>query len=383
MASYVEKHKLILSENDLELYYHTQQQNGYSSFEIFLGLMQMYNSTKTKNFNMLVGASSSYENDLYRFGNCDDYSLNIDSRQKEFTSREQSKMFTINWEDIYEHLHKLPYEFVDNMHFDTGVSYLASIKYLLVASHMLKVNGKIVWDLENHSSGAIFYRSNKQKYYSGVDYSEISEHEVDELFDLHGVTKIVDDNHEHTIIPKDNSFFENGEINPQMPWVIIDLDKHNKRCATMPKLNFLDYCVKYHPNFVFQEKHYTYADYVYPTPIRIQPHPDNPNDFLVATYSACINFVANNIMNQGERNYYVTTKKLSIEKLIQLVDRIFTNPSIKKLLLSSKIIPPDVLSICGTSDGYDDDVLKLTVNNYFHEKFFKEKYMFIEATKVC
>lgn len=368
----------ILDKQNFESFYEYQQSQKKCSFDIFLSLMEI--TEQKHDFNIMVGTSSTHENDLYRFGYDDNYSLHINSNQNKFTAERQNKMFTINWEDVDKYLYRLPKKFVNNIHFDTGVSYFTPINYLLMANHILKKNGKIIWDLENHSSCCIFYSSKTQKFYN-VDNSEMSVHEVDNILDNDGITRIMNENNDNVLIPKNDNFFKNNKINPQMMWVIIDKDKNYKKCKTEPYLKFLEFCSKQYPNFTFETKYYSYADYTYPVPMRIQPHLNEPNNFMLATYSTHINFIVNEIMNKEEKHIYIVTKKLSVEKLIQLVDRIFININIKNLLLSSNVIPTNMLDICKSSDGYDDAILKIMINDYFYKKIFDEKYMFIEATK--
>ena len=373
----------MINKMEFNEYYKLKTSQHKNSFDIFLELHIMMHDEP---INIMVGTSNKYENDYYRFNKNTYYSLHVNSNQHDLLPESQYEMFTINYEDVSSNFNKMERCSVNEIHFDTCVSYFAPIEYLKIAEHVLIPGGKIVWDLADHCSSAIFYSSKHDEYYDSRNNLMMTRDKVDGILCERYIMLTLDEKGEMILIPKNDHYYEINKINPQMVWTIVDRDLNYKQIKKERCLGFVDYCSKTYPEFYFEQKKYTHYDVSYPSPIRIvkisQDCDDFDGEFIINVYRTSINFIANYVMNFKERQQYVSTKKISIEKLIQLNDRIYVCADIKNKMLEHHIIPYMMLQTCMTDENtYDYETLKMISMEYFHNEF-NAPNEYIEAVKL-
>jgi hypothetical protein len=366
-----------------------QMNENKNSFDVFLDTI----NARDESINIMIGTNNLYENDFYRFSENNFYFLHIDSNQPQTsTAYQQSKMFSINYQDIKHRFNEMKKHSVNEIHFDTGVSYFAPIDYLKIAQHVLVPGGKITWDLADHGSCAIYYSSKHDEFYDSRDGSLMTHKHVNDDLSKYDVMIVQSEKGDNVIVPQNEQYFENNKINPQMAISILDRDLKHKRFKRERLLGFLDYCSITYPELHFEQKQYTHANNVYPSPIRIMKIEQEKNnmhssDFMINVYNSSVNFIVNYVMNFEERQHYVTTKKISIEKLIQLNDRIYTCVDTRNKMIEHHVLPGLTLRNC-TNDSHENeqtkynyDTMKLISMEYFHNVFFNTQYEFIVATK--
>jgi hypothetical protein len=347
-----------------------------NSFQIYLDLFDdvpMEYQGSIEPYNILVGAGCMNEPDYFRFKDSPTYSLYIDEFKVKEEAEKQYHMYTINYEDIRDNFLRLKPNSINQIHFDTGVSYFAPINYLELAEHVLIPGGKIIWDLLQHGGQVIFRRNNTFKKINGSDYSE---EEIKELVNFH---KVLINTAEKKIIPSDNSFYDSNTICPQIRLGIIDFLAGGDilKYKLDPYIGFIEYCSKRFERLNFQKKTYTYANYTYPVPIRIY---QNDSNFEINVYNQIVNFIVNDVMNLEEKTKYINTKKVSIEKIIQLCDRIKTSIDLKNKILEKNLISREFLDLCKIKDNPIEYNLSLILGEIVWNEFNIE-LEYIEATK--
>lgn len=338
-----------------------------NAFEIFLDLQLEHLS----DLNILVGASSAHDLDYYRFNNSSFYSLYIDNVvdvQKE--ASKQYYMYTIDYDTLGD-FSRFPENSVNQIHFDTGVAYFAPINYLEFAQRVLKPGGKIFWDLVQHGGSVVFRRQEKFYKSSGVQYTD---EEITHLFEMEHI--FVDT--VNKVINPTAGFFDANNLAPQMRISIVEFNGNGHVRYTMEPYNeFSEYCTQRFRNLTFEIQYYTFANYTYPVPIRVY---DETGNIKINVHNSMVNFVVNNVMNIEERTNYIATKTVTIEKIIQLCDRINITEDLKIQILSENLIKQDVLDLCKISDNPVKYNLELILVNYIWQ-IFLTKMDYVVATK--
>jgi hypothetical protein len=352
-----------------------------NSFEIYLDLLNLFDlifpahQDSIEPYNVLVGAGCTNDPDYFRFKDSPTYSLYIDLFREKEDPVKQYHMYTINYENLQGNFLRLKQNSVQQIHFDTGVSYFAPIDYLALAEHILTPGGKIIWDLLQHSAQIIFRRRNKFQKTDGTDYSE---EEIKKKVDLE---KVSINTEEKKITPLNNEFFDTNTICPQIGLNIVEFGGRHyvEKYKLEPYVGFIEYCSKRFSRLYFEKKIYTFANYTYPVPIRTIQYEDG--NLKIAVYNQMVNFVVNDVMNMEERNNYINTKRVSIEKIIQLSDRIKRTVDLKNKILGKNLIPKEILDICKTSDDPVEYNLNKIIQEFIWNEFnFEVEYM--EATKI-
>jgi hypothetical protein len=329
--------------------------------------------------NILVGAGCINEPDYFRFKDSPTYSLYIDIFREKEQAEKQYHMYTINYEHLEHNFLRMKPNSINQIHFDTGVSYFAPIKYLELAEHILIPGGKIIWDLLQHGGMVIFRRDNKFKKLNGTDYAE------EEITKIFNDDKLLIDTIEKKITPLNYDFFSTNTICPQIRISIVEFIKDKiEKYKLEPYIGFIEYCSHRFTRLNFHKKKYTFADYTYPVPIRIfqdSDHSDHSDDSLkINVYNPVVNFIVNEVMSLEERRNYIDTKKVSIEKIIQLCDRINISVDLKNKILELNLIPREILDLCKISDIPIDYDLSIILGDFIWNEF-NINLEYIEATK--
>ena len=305
------------------------------SFYMFKELLNKFNNTQSK-FNIIVGASNLHDPDYERFGNIVNsslYSLYIDKKPVnslkyidnnnfiDYSTR-QYNMYTIYYEDIIHNNNYLQLRkgFVDNIHFDFGVSEWCPINYLDIATHILKPGGKIIWDIYDAKGFAYNFEDITQiktilkKYNAIITNIHVTlqtipiEVEVGPSFTR---------NRDLTL--NYDIFFNSNKINPQIP--IIFYGKNIKYKKKNYFNNFINFCNKKYSNFTFEKKYYTYENYTYPVPLRI--------------VNSEIEHIFNNLFDNNTKQIFLDTKKINIKDIQTKLDNIALQRKINKIDITS------------------------------------------------
>lgn len=356
-----------------------EQQNPMNSFQVLVDLFNERTQDEVISVekpSILVGATNNNDNDYMRFRNSPTYSIFIDNELKQFNAEKQYNMYTIDYDSMIneqagqELYTMLPPESIANIHFDTGVAYFCSLKYLEIASYLLVQGGKIVWNLEQHRSN--LYRYSNNKFISFTDNSYITKERLEEQFDVN----IDTDNKILTIKPE--GFVTRG-LSPQADIGILYMNMSMSsgdnivRFKLLISDDFVNFCEIHYPQLSFEKKMYSFANYTYPVPIRIT----NEQNLNVNVFANVINFVVNDVMNLEERRNWINTGRMSVEKIIQLSNRIYTMKNLLNYMLdrNRELIPHNVIENIGVAN-IDNEFIA----NYLNDKF-NEEHEWIEATK--
>jgi len=341
-----------------------------NSFQILLDLFHEVDIETNEPYNILVGVNCMNDNDYLRFKDSSTYSLYIDNTKLIRDPERQYFMYTIDYDDISENFTQMLPNSVQQIHFDTGVSYFAPIKYLELAEHLLIPGGKIVWDLLQHSGSVIFYKDGKFKKNPSLNFSD------EEITNIFSESRVVINTETKTIFPG-LRFFENNTICPQIRLSILDMQGRDfTRFKNYPYYGFLEFCSNKYTSLRFEQKTYSFSDYTYPVPIRII----NP-DLQILTFNNFVDLIVNSVMNLIERTDYIKNKKISIEKIIQLANRIKRSVELQRLILEKNIIPENILSICKDTENPIGYNLEIILENFLSTKF-TEEFEYIEAIKI-
>lgn len=154
-----------------------------------------------------------------------DFYIDID-----YNIERQNDMFVVKYDDIHQELVKLNYEsipkpkpFIDEIIFDTGVSYFTDINYLDIANYYLKNGGKMIWRLEQHQGET--YRKNGNRYRGEINNETLTQ---EELENRHGISikpnkYTIDINMINYIRPRDGEDLKsNIRMTPQLGLSIRD-----------------------------------------------------------------------------------------------------------------------------------------------------------------
>lgn len=352
-----------------------EQQNPMNSFQVLVDLFNERTQDEVISVekpSILVGATNNNDNDYMRFRNSPTYSIFIDNELKQFNAEKQYNMYTIDYDSMIneqagqELYTMLPPESIANIHFDTGVAYFCSLKYLEIASYLLVQGGKIVWSLEQHHSNPFIYSNNK--FTSLMDNSNIVKEQLERQYEVN-----IDTNNKILTI-KPESFATRG-LSPQANISILYKNETNNfvKFELLMSNDFVNFCETHYPQLSFEKKTYSFANYTYPVNVRII----NEQNLNINVFVNIINFVINDVMNLEERRNWINTGRLSIEKIIQLSDRIYTMKNLLNYMLdrNRELIPHNVIENIGVAN-IDNEFIA----NYLNDEFNKE-YEWIEATK--
>jgi hypothetical protein len=349
-----------------------------NSFEVFLDLYKeipLDQQDLIEPYNILVGAGCMNEPDYFRFKDSPTYSLYIDIYRQKEEAENQYHMYTINYDHINNNFMRFKANSINQIHFDTGVVYFAPIDYLELAEHVLIPGGKIIWDLMQHGGHIIFRRDGKFKKPDGSNYSEL---EMKEILDLH---KVLIDNNGKKIVPIDEEFFNSNTICPQIRLNIAEFIGSNfVKYKLEPYNGFIEYLINRYSRLNFEKKSFTFANYTYPVPIRIYKDEQNDDNVKINVFNELVNFIVNLVMNLKERMDYIKTKKVSIEKIIQLCDRINRSDKLKENILEKSLIPIELLDVCKINDNPVEYNFSLILGELIWNEFNKN-FEYIEAIK--
>lgn len=354
-----------------------------NSFQIYLDLLESLPEQERNNiepYNILVGAGCVSDGDYFRFKDSPTYSLyidNYDNNEIKEQPERQYNMYTLSYANIKDNLEMMKPNSINQIHFDTGVSYFAPIKYLELAEHVLIRRGKIIWDLLQHGGSLIFRRNNKFKKLDGRDYSN---EEITKLLNDYKVTADIEGK---KMSPLNDDFFTTNTICPQIRLNIVEFNPNGTttKYKLEPYNGFIEYCANRFPRLIFEKKTYTFANYTYPVPIRISEDVEDKNNIMINVYNTVVNFVVNVVMNLEERMNYIHNKKVSTEKIIQLCNRINLSDDLKNNILENNIIPTEILNLCKISENPNKYDLSLILEEFIWNEF-NIQLEYIEATKV-
>lgn len=343
-----------------------QNKNEYQILLELLNQSQIPSDFVIEPFNILVGAKNSYDNDYFRFKDSNIYSLYIDTEVSKEPDR-QYEMYTVNFNDISPNILSFPENSVNQIHFDTGVSYFCPINYLHFAEHVLLPGGKIIFDLVQHASPSLFY--------DGINFYSsnllISKNQIEDEYN------VSIDIENHSISPKINhhQVYGSGHINPQM----IIIRENRDTFYHDPYRGYLNFCSQKYSQLNFEEKTYTFSNYTYPVPIRII----NENleiDLLDKTLS----FIVNRVMTLDERRNYINNKTISLDLTSDIIRRITENDNIKfefythtsKFTRLLNTLGIDTTQIIDEQIRFSNEIITNFIRNVLNES-----HKYIEGTK--
>jgi hypothetical protein len=375
-----------------------------TTFEAFINIYHDSYMHTSDPYDMLIGAKNTDKNDYNRFGFGSDYTLFVDvfniqtnnihpkyrekyifQQQKNITMsidpEKQYNMYTIFYEDmIKNNIYKIMNETIQNIHFDTGVSYFASNGYLEIAEHMLVVGGKITWDLMQHMSYiSLVYNDDDENNFrnrtNGMRYN------IDEVQILIGNNNVEIDMDNKTIIKKSNLLFENNKMCPQTYVTIYDEKNNNIPFKNNIYHDFIFHCNEKYKSLSFELKIYTYSDFNYPVPIRKIYINENRQDYRIDVYNRAVNFMVNKIMTFEEKELYTTSKKLSNNEIMRLNNKIHEPENINlyndlKNMKSLEEIRNNI-----NFDQHVDNLSDMEITYLYFSREFNKEMEYIEATK--
>lgn len=366
---------------DKDQFKHWYENKNKNSFEILLNLFDKFNkkySIPIEPYNILIGATCMNSDDYFRFKDSSIYSLYIDSYKEKEDVEKQYYMYTISYENLQGNFYRMMANSVEQIHFDTGVSYFAPIDYLELAEHILVPGGKIIWDLTQHSKTIIYYHNGKFK--KSYDMTEYTDSQMENIIDNN---KILIDTEEKNIIPLNDDFFTINTISPQINIMICEYS--GNRClnkfSSEPYRGFNNYCRNRFSRLDFTEKTYTFANYEYPVPIRHYLKPDSSGEskLIINIYNDSVNYVINEVLNLEEKLSYINKKKLNLDasKIDELVNRIIQSKNHKEKIV--RLIP---------SEYFDDYRINSNRQEFYYALYnfisgeFNKNLTYIEATKI-
>lgn len=356
------------NENDFADWYESQflpDGTKMNAYQILQNLLSDLDVEFDFPLNVLVGATSESENDYFRFKDSDYYSVYIDNAMQPKNPIKQYHMFTIDYDTIGDFRTFKPNS-IDNIHFDTGTSYFAPIKYLEFAEHALKNRGQIVWDLIDRG-GLVIARVNGA-YYNYTEKAQYRDADINADFASRHITV---DTMNKRIIPAGNEFFDNNTISPQTNISIVEFRKgDNIDYDRYPLIGFLTYCQNRFRSLEFSQKNYTYENYSYPVPIRLI-HNANTNKLTINVFDDVVNFFANVVMNSNELQNYVDQKSIARGKLIELIQRVIDSEELSRQM--KILLPKKILNI--------SDDISLFLDGYIIQ-VFTDPHPYVVGTKI-
>jgi len=261
---------------------------------------------------ILVGATNMYH-DYDRFKDSNVYDLYICEEDSTNIER-QYDMYTIGYQNIFSNMGLYLVGRVSRIHFDISTAYFCPIEYLTLAENILISHGKIVFDLEQHGGRVYFFDRELNIFNPGRKTKEEIENEYNVVIDVDQkvVTSRITD-----------GIYGNGYIAPQI--IGIFESTTNKPFRKEPYRGYIDYCRQRYPRLRFEQKTYSFSNYTYPVPIKTINQ-----ELHIDSYNNIFNFIANNVMTLDERIYYIRYKRLSADKMYELIDRVAYTPQLSR-----------------------------------------------------
>jgi len=350
------------SLNNIIFNYELPEFNNWYNLEetnSFAKLLELFkNNGKVENdINILVGCTSSVNNDYLRFKDSDFYNLYIDTQVEKFESVKQYYMYTINYSDL--DYNRLTAGIVNNIHFDTQVSYFTPNTYFKISEHLLKTGGKLVFNIDQQHGGNMIFKHN------------LSAEEKINLENEYGININFENNR---IEINHEDFFDKSKLDPQYELIFVDEKFKRIPWDNIVYSQYIDYLnTKFNKiNFVIKE--YTYLNYTYPVPLRYI-------EKYILTREKFIDAFINKFMNLEEKKYYIHTG--IIDNLDEIIERICIIDEVKG---DTPRWNDDFNKIYTNNDIISDDIRNLiergsvSIRDYIKTNFFN-KYFYIEGTK--
>jgi hypothetical protein len=287
------------------------------NYLLFKEEFEIYND-----IDVMVGCTNTSEEDYKRFDNNNKYLFYIDNDidKNEINTNRQYKMFTIDYKDIDE---RFPKNIISNINFDTGVSNFAPNKYLDISEKILKPGGIITFDIIDHGGIVLMFKEPNKLYYINNNLC-LSD---DEIHQLEINMKIIIDFDNKKLVPN-GDYYKDCNMSPQIQLVVycdLNFSEKFKNCSYD---KYLNYCEMKYPSMIFTEVSHSFLDYKYPTEMRII----NKTEYKIDMFNEVVNILVNEIMNLDERIKYIKTKKMSLEKIDELIERIKYNNKYNEIL---------------------------------------------------
>jgi hypothetical protein len=287
-----------------------------NAYEIYKDLLRYranldsYGVTESS-LSILVGATNMYH-DYDRFKDSNVYDLYID-REDSTNIERQYDMYTIGYQNIFSNMGLYLVGRVSRIHFDISTAYFCSIEYLRLAENILIAGGTIVFDLAQHLS--VLYDFNREL--NIFDSGKITKEEIENRHN------VVIDVEQELITPRiTDVIYGSGHLAPQISAKIIN-QKTNQQFKKDLYRGYIDYCRQRYPRLRFEQKTYSFSNYTYPVPIQTINQ-----ELHIDSYNNIFNFIANNVMTLAERIDYIKYKRLSYDKMHELIDRVANTPKL-------------------------------------------------------
>lgn len=288
---------------------HKGENHTKTSFQFLANLLDKF--TKYGNvsgeINMLVGASNKHENDYFRFFESPFYSLYLDDSDENFNAERQFHMYTINYDKLINDRVNLSkfHNKISEIHFDTNVSDKIPLNFLEIAQYILMPGGRIIWNLQFGQEALCEYDINNHR---------ITTIGKNSLFDP--TKNYVSIDLENKLINADINYFANPniKISPYFQEKIYYVEgtkiKYFKNNFDTQEFRdqFLGNCMGLFPNFEFEIIEYSYANYLYPVPIKLIKNRENK--LMIETDSNIVNNIFNKVMSDEEKQNYINNKRI-------------------------------------------------------------------------
>jgi len=352
-------------EKDFVTWYTYKKDDLENAYEIYKDLLfytknlLSYGVTDSQ-LSILVGATNMY-NDYDRFKDSNVYDLYID-REDSTNIERQYDMYTIGYQNIFSNMGLYLVGRVSRIHFDISVAYFCEIDYLTLAENILIAGGTIVFDLVQHFS--VLYDFNRELNIFDTGSGKITKEEIENRHN------VVIDVEQELITPRiTDGIYGSGDLVPQISATIID-PKTNQQFKTDPYRGYIDYCRQRYPSLRFEQKTYSFSNYTYPVPIKTIKTINQ--ELHIDSYNNIFNFIANNVMTLAERIDYINYKRLSYDKMHELINRVAnTTKLFREYVLIERDTPKLVRGLTTHFDIEKEIFFELT-----------KQYDYIEGTKI-
>ena len=309
-------------EDDFVKLYEKYENNSYNFLIDYL--IEKTNINENYKLNIMIGCTNTSETDYERFKESNEYSFYINVNIYEIEITKQYNMFTIDYNDIDD---RFPENIISNIHFDTGVSNFAPIKYLDIAQKILKSGGKLVFDVFEHGGIPLIYKY-PDKLFKIEENICMTKEEINEI----ETSMKIKIDFENEIINANGDFYDNCEINPQIFLLILNNLDYNKKFKKSIYEEYLYYYRDKYPLMLFEEKECTFMNYSYPVTMRVI----NKDTQEIDIYDKVINTIVNEIMNIDEKIEYINTGNIQLEKIFELEERIIDNKELENKMTNKK-----------------------------------------------
>lgn len=350
-------------KNSYNFEYFSELLQNNSKYELLINwINEIINTQEKYEINILVGCKNKSESDYNRFKDNNFYSFYIDSNleNNENDLEKEYNMFTIDYYDINE---IFPKESISNIHFDTGTSNFASIKYLNFAEKVLKKGGRMIYDLIDHGGVVLKYDEFNKTLSNHIETLDKVKIQENMKINIDFVNKTIKPNIEL-------GYYENCNLSPQIYFNIF-YNGYKQRFIKYPEHKYIEYFENKYKSLEFNEKICDYKNYTYPVKIRVIDEEKQ----TVNLFDKTLNFLINEIMNYDERMLYLKTCKINNDFIMCLYERIIENEHYYLEMI--QYIPNEILNICKNNGNYD---LKLILEEYIINVFSKNT-RYIECLK--